>query len=348
MPQYRTGLVLAALVAAAACDIPTAAPIYDTLWETPGKSTSISVNTILPSGVQVTPDGAAFQVTVTPSSTTLQRTLAQDCPACVPLHGQMAPKPAFTGSGTADITLPSSVASATLVRDTVWVSITNGFSFDPIRPSATARGYLLIHVKNGNVTIGRDSLDGATTSLAAGSTRTRAIPLSGTITGANGLRVVTTLFSPAGDPVMIDIGASITATLTVGTFYVSAARVTVANQTVSSTPTSLDLTGIDDAIRRRANGGSLRLTIDNPFDVTGELAVSVLGAEIPIQKTLSLAGGRTARAIEFTKQELAAMLGRNVSIAIGGAVTGASVDVAPGQGVSVTSRLQVALGIEAQ
>lgn len=348
MAHLRARFALVALVSVAACDVPTAAPIYDTVWEAPGKNTSISVNTILPAGVQATSDNSAFKVAVSPASTTFNRTLGQDCAACNALNGLMAPKPAFTGGGSGSVTLPSSITTATLVRDTVTVAIRNGFNFDPIRPGAAARGYLLIQVKNGSVTIGRDSLDGATTSLDAGATRTRTIPVSGTITGANGLQVVTTLYSPAGDPVVINMRDSISATLSVGNFYVSAAQVSVSNQAVSSTPTSLDLSGIGDAISKRANGGALKLAVSNPFNVTGNLTVDILGAQMPIQKTLNLVGGSSTPSIAFTKSELLAMFGRDVSIAIGGNVSGSSVTVAPGQVVSVASRLQVSLGVGAQ
>jgi hypothetical protein len=345
MSQLRTGLSLVALVSLAACEIPTAAPIYDTLWETPGRNTSISVNTILPSGVQATNDNSAFQVTVSPSSATINRALGQDCATCNALHGQLASKPAFVGGGSATIALPNSITSATMVRDTVTVGITNNFTFDPIRPGVSARGWLLITVRSGSAVIGRDSVDGAVVAMPSGGTLTRKIPLSGTITGASGFQVTTSLNSPAGDAVMIDMTRSLNVTGSVGAFYVSAAQVTVANQAVSATPTDLDLTDVDSTITKRIGGGALVLNVTNPFNVTGTLTVNVGGASMPIQKSVALSGGTSSPKVEFTKSEILAMFGRNVSITFNGNVNGASVTVAPGQVVSVNARLRVALTV---
>ena len=133
MSQLRAGLRLVALLLLVACDIPTGAPIYDTLWEVPGKSTSISVNTILPSGVTVAPDNSAFQVTVTPSSVSINRDAR---PGLRPVHFTERPvgaEAAVRRRWQRDVSLPSSVTSATLVRDTLTVTLSNGFNFDPIR-----------------------------------------------------------------------------------------------------------------------------------------------------------------------------------------------------------------------
>src|SRR5581483_9237204 len=60
MRHIRTGLCLVTLASLAACDVPTGLPKYDTEWNVPGKSTSISVNSLLPSGVSATSDNSAF------------------------------------------------------------------------------------------------------------------------------------------------------------------------------------------------------------------------------------------------------------------------------------------------
>ena len=345
MTRLRGGLGPLALLALVSCDLPTAAPIYDTLWEVPGKSSSISVNTLLPSGVQLSSDGSAFQVNVSPSSVSVGRSLGQDCGPCAILNGITAPKPAFSGSGNAVVALPSGLVSAALVRDTLTLTINNGYNFDPLRPSATARGYLLVDVKSGSTTIGRDSIDGAVTPLAPNATLQRKIPLSGTINGANGIQVNTMINSPAGDPIAIDVGRTITVSGSVGAFFVSSAQVSIANQPVSASPSDLDLSGVDSTITKRLGGGSLLLKIDNPFNVAGNLSVTFAGASMPIQKSLTLSGGTTTPTIPFTKDELAAMFGRKVFVGFSGSVNGATVVVAPNQAVSVSSRLQVALTV---
>jgi hypothetical protein len=345
MPNFRARLSLAAVAVLVACDVPTAAPIYDTLWNLPGKSTSISVNSLLPSGVQIAQGNSAFQVAVTPTTSTIARQLGQDCSACVVSHGQTTSKPAFIGGGTSSIAFPATVGSATLVRDTMNVSIANAFNFDPIRPSATVRGYLLITVKNGSTIVGRDSIDGSSTALPAGSTTARKIPLAGTIVGASGLQIVTTLNSPVGDPVAIDMTRLLTVTGGVGTFFVSSAQVSVANQSVTTTPTELDLSGIDSSITDRANGGSLVLTIVNPLNVTGNLAINFGGASTPLTKSVPLAAGTSTPSVTFTKSELNALFGRKLMIGYSGTLSGSNVTVAPGLVVSVSSRLQVAIAM---
>src|SRR5438309_3732195 len=185
--QAGPGFGLAALALLAACDFPTKAPNWDMTWNVPAKSTSISVNTFLPNGVSVTSAGNGFQVSV--ATVTITRTLAGDCPQCVAANGQTVPKPAFTSSGSGSATLPSGISSATLSGDTLFATIQNGYNFDPIRPGGGNNGFIVIEVKSGTATIGKDSLNGATSSLPAGSTTTRKIPLAGNVSGAQGLTV---------------------------------------------------------------------------------------------------------------------------------------------------------------
>ena len=345
MRRLRASLGLVALVAVSACDIPTQAPIYDTEWSVPGKSAQISVNTLLPTGVSSMSDNSAFRVTVSPSSSAITRQLGQDCSACVASNGLTVPKPPFIGGGTTSLALPTSISTAALVGDTVTLTISNGYNFDPIRPSATARGYLTILVMNGSAIVGRDSIDGATSSLDAGATVTRRIPLSGTINAGSGLQFATTLNSPLGDPVTIDMSRTLSVSGSVGTLFVSQAQVSIANQAVSSSSTDLDLTGVGDKVTKRATGGSLQLTIDNPFTVSGSLAVGFNGGDGVITKSVPLAGGSSTPMVSFTKAELNQLLGHEITISYSGIVNGSSVTVRPGQTVTVSSRLQVAINM---
>jgi len=339
------GLGVVALAVLAACAVPTELPTYDTVWNVPVKSTTISVNSFLPVGqVTATPDNSAFQVTVSPSSTSITRSLSQDCAACAVVNGLTAPKPPFSGGGTASLGLPGDVSTVTLVRDTLTVTITNGFNFDPIRPSASARGYFTIVVTSGANVVGRDSVDGATTALAANSTLVRKIPLAGTVSGAGGLQVTSQLNSPLGDPVVIDVSRQISLSASVGSVFVSSAQVTLANQNVSSPPTEMDLSGIDSTIVRRADGASLLLNIVNPFNATGNLKVDLAGSSV-ISKSIALTGGSSTPSVTFTRDEIRALLGQKVSVTFSGAVNGSNVTIQPGQILSVTSRLQLSLTV---
>lgn len=343
MRLTATRLSLAALSLLAACDVPTSVPKFTTEWNVPGKSTSISVNSFLPNGVVATGDNSAFQVTVSPSTATVSRSLGQDCSLCSLANGQTVPKPSFTGGGTTTIALPSGVASATLVHDTLTLSIANGFNFDPIRPSATARGYLVVRVSSGSVTVGRDSIDGNASALAAGSTTTRKVPLSGTVTGSGGLQITTMLVSPLGDPITIDMAQHINVTGSTGPFFISAAAVNLANQSVSSTATNLDLSGIDSTITDHIESASMMLTVDNPFGATGNLTMTMTGSGAPVVKPVTLSAGTTNPVISLTKDEIQSLLGNDIGIAFSGTVNGSNVSITPGQTLAVSSRLQLGI-----
>jgi hypothetical protein len=203
----------------------------------------------------------------------------------------------------------------------------------------------VIRVMNGATMIGRDSIDGSASALAPGDSMVRKIPLSGTITGASGIQVSATINSPLGDPVAIDTSRSISVTGSIGAFFVSSAQVTVAAQPISAAPSELNLSSVSRSISDRANGGSLLLTVSNPFNVTGNLSVVFTGGDFVISKQLPLSNGASTPSLTFTKPELQALLGHNISMGFSGTVAGSSVTVAPGQVVSVSSRLQIALSV---
>ncbi|MGH7618768.1 MAG: hypothetical protein ACREPM_16225 [Gemmatimonadaceae bacterium] len=345
MRRSRVGLCLLALALSAACDVPTALPIYSTVWSVPVKSTTISVNSLLPANqVTATADNSAFQVMLSPSSASITRSLNQDCAACAIANGLSIPKPAFTGTGSANFAFPNTVANATLVRDTLTVTINNGFNFDPLRPSASARGYLILTVQSGGTVVGRDSIDGATTPLPASGMLVRKVPLSGAVSSGGGLQVGMTLNSPAGDPVVIDAARTITVSGSAGQVFVSSAQVNLANQTISAAPSAINLGGVDSSITNRAGGATLEMTVTNPFSVTGNLNITFSGRS-QISKTMQLAGGTTSPTVTFSQSEIRSLLGQDVTMTIGGTVNGSNVTVMPGQTVTVSSRLVLTLNV---
>lgn len=345
MRRSRSGVCLAALVLSTACDVPTSLPIYQTTWSIPVTSTTISVNSLLPvNQVTATPDNAAFLVTLSPSSATITRSLTQDCSACVISNGLSVPKPAFLGGGTTNLAFPSNVSNATLVNDTLTVTVTNGFNFDPLRPSATARGYLILTVQNGGANVGRDSIDGAITPLPASGTLVRKIPLAGTVSSAGGLQVAMQLNSPIGDPVTIDASRTISVSGSTGAVRVSSAKVNLANQNVSAAPTTLGLSGVDSTISRRTGGATLQMTVTNPFNVSGNLNVTLTG-QSAITKSIPLAGGTTTPSMTFTQDEIRSLLGQTVTVTIAGTVNGSNVTLTPGQTATVASRLVLTLNV---
>lgn len=318
------------------------------VWNVPAQTSTISVNNFLPTGVALTTDGAAFQVTTSPSTTTITRTLGQDCATCLASDGQTIPKPQFTGGGTATVTLPAGVTTATLTRDTLLVTITNNYNFDPIRPSAAAsaaRGSMVVAVTSGSTTLGTGTVDGATTAMPAGGSVSLKIPLSGNVAGASGMVIKTTLNSPLGDAVKINAAQTTVVTGATALFFASGASVNLANQNVTSQADTIDLSTVDNTVSNHADGGALVLDITNPFSATGNLSVKLTGGTSPITKTVALTAGSSSSNLSFTKAELQSLFGHQIQLSISGAVTGNAIAVAPGQTVSVGSRLQVNVNV---
>jgi hypothetical protein len=102
---------------------------------------------------------------------------------------------------------------------------------------------------------------------------------------------------------------------------------------------------VSRSIAGRASGGSLLLTVNNPFNVAGNLSVQFNGGAFPITKPLTLSNGTSTPSLTFTKDELQALFGNKISVGFSGTVVGSSVSVSPGQVVSVSSRLQVVLTV---
>lgn len=331
-------------------NIPSDPPSIDVRWVVPSQTTRIAVASFLPSGVAILPDSSGFTVTVPTASVT--RTLAQDCAACLAANGVVAPKPAFTGTASVTTSLPSDISSATLTGGTLTITVTNNYTFDPLRPNGASApfGKAVVTITNNGVQIGKDSLVGSTTTLAAnGGTATLPIALSGAITGSAGVVVTMTLDSPAGSPVLIDVSKTIRLDATAQNLKVASANVTVSNKAISSTQT-INLAGIDQTITNRVQSGALLFTVTNPFSVTGALTVRLTpDVGPPVVKTLQLAAGTSTPSIAFTQLELKSLLNHNVTVVYSGNVStttaGSTVNVTPKQAVVVASRLDISLEV---
>lgn len=339
----RALALAAATLALAACDLPTAVPQVDQRWIVPPQTTTIAVASLLPAGVRILPDSSAFTIDLTPAA--VSRPLSADCAQCAAANGTRVPKPAFTATASVGTPVPADIASATLAGGTLDLAVTNNYTFDPLRPSATARGYLVVTVTNGSVLLGRDSVDGAAVALAPGATLLRSIPLAGAVSGSAPVTVTATISSPAGDSVTMDASRTLVARGTPNNLRVPTASVNVVNRAVLSTSTS-DLSGVDATVTSHLTGGALLLDIVNPFNVGGTLAVVFSGPGIsPISKTVALAPGTTHPSIVLSQDELRALFGHVVTVQISGPVNGTAgaIAITPKQAVVVTSRLDVSL-----
>jgi hypothetical protein len=339
----RAGLLLPVFALTACQFITDGAPIWDMTWNVPSKSTSISVNSLLPTGVQSVTGG--FQANVV-APAIITRTLGTDCVACSNANGQTIPKPAFTVSTTQNALLPAGVTSATLVTDTIVVAITNNFNFDPIN-SGGAAGSIKLTATSGSTTLGTQTFSGPTATIPAGQTTTFKLPVSGVV-GSTGIQVAAIIDSPLGSSITIDASRTITVAPSVkgsaaNSVLISAASVTLTNQSVTAAATQLDLSDIDSSVVKRVMAGKLFLTVNNPFTVAGNLTVNANG----IPKTVQLASGGAAAAaqnlvLDFSQAEIRQILGKSGTLTIAGTLSGTT-PVTSGQTVAVTSRLQLTL-----
>jgi hypothetical protein len=335
-----------------ACDIPTDLPRgWDTEWLVEASSTTVPVTQLLPTGVSFGADRTTFAVTVSP--VTFTQTLAGLCPPCAALHGATVPKPAFQHTFNGAATLPAGVASVTLSSGRVDVTIVNGLTFDPIRPSATARGSLTLTLRSGTAVVGTPLvIDGTDTALPPGGSVTRSLDLvpgirdrpASTITER--VTVDVTIDSPAGDPVRIDANSRITVTATPVGLAVSSTNLRIDGRQIRSGESIVDLTDIDGFVRDHVKRGALVLTVTNPFDITGTLTLRIASSTTTILKAIELAPGTTQREVAFTQEELRRLFGSELAVSASGAVWGPAggVVVTPRQTLAIDASLRVVIG----
>jgi hypothetical protein len=353
----RTSLVLLATLAA--CDVPTKLPNWDQTWFIPGDSTSVSVSELLPTSGDLTMSTVGGQPVFALSVAapgTYSASLGQICSACAAANGLTVPKPAFTLVDSVSTALPSDVVAATIVSGTFAYTITNGFSFDPIRPNAAGApyGYFVLSVVNGTTVVARDSVDGAALAMGKnGATLSRSIALaqpggSLAIDGTKPLRVHLTLNSPQGDPVTINSSQSISIAFQPSAVALSQAQVQLGSQSISANQTTIDFTSVSDqALIDRVQGGTLHLVIASPFGVQGSLTATFTApGAAPITKSLALTtAAQQTPAISLTADELRSLLGKSVTLNVSGTVSSPSgtVTLTPTQVLEVNSTFQITL-----
>ncbi|MGQ0563388.1 MAG: hypothetical protein ACT443_16145 [Gemmatimonadota bacterium] len=327
-----------------ACDLPTELPKWDTTFVVEGEATTLSVGQILPSSMMPADDNSAFALSLTP--TTFSERLAALCAPCVSLNNTTAPKPPFSGTFGASIPLPADVRSAVLTAGAVNITLQNGFSFDPLRPGAATRGDMTIAIRSGGTLVGSTAVSGTTTAFPSGAALQLTVPLTaGTI--SNALDVSVLVNSPPGDPVQITVNQRLFVTATPTGLRIASARVVVTNRQVTATPVQFDFSEVDEFIIDHVKSGSLLLAIDNPFDVTGNLTLTLTGGDREITKTVAVSGGQTDVEVVFAASELQAILGHIVVMSLAGPVSApGEVNVAPAQVVRVASRLKLIIGPE--
>jgi hypothetical protein len=320
-----------------ACDIPTEVPEWDTRWVIPAESTSFAVADLLPPDISVAAAGDAFDLQL--ASISFSESLREMCGACVPLDGLTVPKPPFTVSSGGELTLPNELRSAQLLGGRLDVRLQHDLSFDPLRPSATARGYLILTARSGSAVLARDSLGGGTTPLPPGAVVTRILQLQpGAISGP--IEVGLTLHSPAGDPALIDMDDRLTVEVAAMQVQVADARIVVTDQVISTPAIQLELDEIDEAVSGRVRGGAVHLEIDNPFEIEGTLELRINSSAAQIVKPVEIAPGSSRSRIDLTGAEMKSILGQSdVQLSISGLAS------SPSEGTAVEPTDAIGLGV---
>lgn len=355
----RRSLSVALLVALSACELPTKLPIWNQTWLIPGDSASIGVSQLLPSSGSITMSTVGgqpvFALTVA-APASYSQTLGQICSACAAANGTTVPKPAFVLSDSVSTNLPSDVIAATVVGGTFTYTVTNNFSFDPIRPVAAGAPYgsLVITVLNGSTVVASDSVDGSAFAIAKnGGTLQRTVPVHLTngslaLDGSAPVYVRLTLNSPQGDPVTINSSQSISIAFQASPVSLSQAQVQFGSQSVSAAPTNIDFTSVSDqALIDRVQGGTVHLGIASPFGVQGSLTATFSApGTTPITRTLTLTtAGQQTQDITLSAAELRSLLGKSVTLDVSGTVSSpnGSVTLTPTQQLQVNSTFQIIL-----
>ncbi|MBC8089682.1 MAG: hypothetical protein H7Z40_20660 [Phycisphaerae bacterium] len=328
--------------------MPTVAPIVEQRWIVPGETSRIAVATLLPAGVSILPDSSGF--TVTASMATVARPLSADCALCVIGNGSTGVKPAMVVNASMSTQLASDIASATLTGGSIALSITNNYTFDPLRPNGNVGpfGSATITVSSGSNVLGTLKLDGSAHALSAnGGKMDVNIPLAGGVSGTTPVSVTMSVTSPEGVAVTMDANRTITVNATPTNLKVANALVSVAGRTLSST-SDVDFSDIGDGISDRTQKGALLLNIDNPFAVTSSLSVKLQpeGGDL-IVKSVPLGTGKTSHSIEFSREELKKLFGHKVRVTISGLANASAgpVSVTPKQAVVVTTRFDLTLSV---
>ena len=348
--QVRAAVALVVVAALQACvDIPTEAPTLDQRWVIAGDSTTLSVDRVLPGSVIAS--GNAFVVTI--PAVTVTQSVSDFCPQCQ-VGAVALPKPAFVASFATTASLPADVASATLVSGAVVVSLSHAMLFDPLRPSSTSRGSIVFTISNNGAVIGRDSIDGANLAMPANVRLDRVIGLRAGAVIAGSIDVAVRVLSPAGDPTSFTSGQGITVVATPNAVRIGRATVLLNSRMVTSTATTLDLSGVGSEVRDRVQGGALLIAVTNPFAVRGTMSLTLSGTALaPINKTFRLeasSSGSAEQRLEFTRDELRALLGTSdLRLTITGPVSGTGVggaaELLPSTQVVVSTKLDVALRV---
>lgn len=333
----------------AGCEYPTAAPIVETRWVVPSEDTRFGVAELLPGAVTLAPDSSAFLVDFDP--VIYAETLGSLCPACAVADGLTVPKPPFIADFSETLTFPDEVYAVSIESGAVVLEVVNGLNFDPIRPSATARGEITVTItdsSDGDV-LGSLVIDGNDRAFPPSTVLVETLTLSAaTIDGE--LTATALVNSPLGDDVTMDQTLGISVTVSPVDIRVTSVDVDVSARPVSLDPVGLEVQDVDPDLADQVVVGALNLDVVNPFGVAGSFEISISGPTIATLTKSASIGPEPSSSLQvaFTGEEVRSFLGQPDVILSGGAILdpGAGIiTVAPGEELVLSAELDVTLRI---
>ncbi|MBI3792667.1 MAG: hypothetical protein HY275_17560 [Gemmatimonadetes bacterium] len=348
------GLVLSA--ALTACEFPTDAPRWQTKWQVPAESASLSVKSFLPANIALNAGNTAFVVSV-PAPGAINTTLGAICGASCAASATI-PIPAFNNNGSpiaGAFSVPATVNSVTVTGGAIDVAVTNGFTFDPIRPPGTvAVGSVRIKLTAGAgaFTVADTTISGTTSPMTAGALSTYRIQLKPGAYPAGTWNYQVTVSCPGSTTTAFISPAqsfSVNPAVVAPGITVSKATVVVTNQAVSDSSAAFDLSNTKFSSNALQQVGVV-LAINNPFQVSSAYSLTLSAPGVaPVTKALTIppaANDSTPTAssstIVFTPAEFSPFLGHaGVRLKYSGTINGG------GAGNTVGVRPSHVLGIQA-
>lgn len=314
VPAVHAAVALGLAAIGVGCDFPTDVPILEQSWVIEMDGTTIGVAELLPADVAVS--GSSFDVTVPQVQTS--QSLGNLCPECAALNGFTAPVPAFADSFDVNQGLPGDVTAATVTSGAIDITLTNGFSFDPLENGGT----ITIRVRDqaGGTLLGSVTWDGGAGDVLTpgGGTSTKVLTLAPGAIGST-LLVRTVVDAPGGQTAQINTAETITMEANPTSLLVSDATVNVVDKTVNFGPEPLDTEDVPSELADNIESGSIVLTVTNPFGVSlsGNLDIGTTS------KTLNIGSQASSTVpLTYTGPELQSILGEpGVTFGGGGTAT---------------------------
>jgi hypothetical protein len=358
-PRRALTAPLIALAALTACDIPLEAPILRQTWVVPTDTVVVGVQEFLPAGLWVT-DAEPPRLYAFIPDALIGTTLGAVCgaPECQSAAGVTAPVPGFTspaGALSATLPLPDGVLALTLSGGTLRIAVTNGFSFDPLRPNGAATapyGSLAITLTSGAITSSHTVQGSASLGMPSGATTVYSLPLpTGVYT--DDFAVDAQLSVPAGDAAMLRSGDVLGIVAGLQQLAIDSATVAVAARYIDAVPSNFDVSDLD--LSDNVVGGALLLGITNPFTATAELSLELAAPAqngrpaVSIIKPLDVPVGTSTATVPLSGPELNALIGKSGAwVSLFGIVngTGASNGVTAGPTSRITIRTQLSLSVD--